>query len=127
MRSTTLWRLRHSIASGVSGVTASTPSAVGGPLLLSGCPPAARASLSRAWLVLELDEDMPGARGAVPAPGVSSSRFGRKWLAPALLLRAHLPIKVTAGGARALPVLLSAQQHVEQRLQSVSACALLAA
>ena len=49
MLSTTEVLLRHSIASGVSGVTASTPSATGGPLsLVLVGPPAVRASRRRA-------------------------------------------------------------------------------
>lgn len=57
MRSTTDLRLRHSIASAVSGVTLSTPSDRGGPLSLLLGAPAVRASRSR---VLLDDEDMAG-------------------------------------------------------------------
>lgn len=57
MRSTTDLRLRHCMASAVSGVTLSTPSATGGPLSLLLGPPAVRASRSR---VLLDDEDMAG-------------------------------------------------------------------
>ena len=48
MLSMTERRLRHSIASGVSGVTVSVPSATGGPFSLVLGPPAVSASRSRA-------------------------------------------------------------------------------
>ena len=49
MTSITDCLLRHSTASGVSGVTLSTPSATGGPFSLVPGPPAIRASRSLAW------------------------------------------------------------------------------
>lgn len=58
MVSTTDFLLRHSMASAVSGVTESTPSATGGPLSFAVGAPAVSASRSRAWLLLELLEDM---------------------------------------------------------------------
>lgn len=57
MRSTTDCLLLHSIASAVSGVTESTPSATGGPFAAAGAP-AVSASRRRACELLELLDDM---------------------------------------------------------------------
>lgn len=67
MLSTTDFLLRHSIASAVSGVTDSTPSATGGPLSFVLGPPAVSASRSRACELLELLDDMAWATAAAPA------------------------------------------------------------
>lgn len=98
MRSTTDLRLLHSMASAVSGVTLSTPSATGGPLSLLLGPPAVRASRS---LVLLEDEDMAGraaAPGASPrAPGAQPPPRAGALQAPRPLLLGVLPMTAALG------------------------------
>ena len=85
--------LRHSMASGVSGVTVSTPSAAGGDLSLLLGAPAVSASFSRCW-----EEDLEpalGCAGAMPAAAGCCRR-------PKLMLRCCWPLRalrLNEGGA----------------------------